>query len=102
MLFVSQSGLSKGQYFDVVHSLTLPERSKIPVGVAPFGWVPTSQVPSFSPMRFQHRSSTFGASAPHGYRRLSSPRAARSHSASVGRRLPAKAQNAFAAAKSTQ
>src|SRR5437870_3740156 len=42
------------------------------------------------------------ASLPHGYLRPSVPRAAFSHSASVGKRFPTKEQNAFACAHTTQ
>src|SRR5258706_11408832 len=43
-----------------------------------------------------------GASLPHAYFRPSEPRAASSHSASVGRRAPCDAQNVLAAVQSTQ
>src|SRR6266566_2993562 len=85
-----------------VHSATLPARSKIPSWFAPAGCEPTLQV--WSPPFFsssQH-SWSFGTSSPQGKRRFVSTRAARSHSAEVGRRPPFQTQYAWAAPQFTQ
>ena len=64
------------------------------IGLAPFGKPPTGRR-SFHPALKCARSLS-GGSFPHGYFLPSVPRAAFSHSASVGKRLPSHAQYATA------
>src|SRR4051812_20527079 len=74
--------------------------SKQPVAETPRGKLPTGVVPgSWSHLPLQR--SAEGGSSPHGKSRPSAPRAARSHSASVGRRRPAHAQYSRASAQVT-
>src|SRR5271166_953329 len=81
-----------------VHSQTLPARSKIPSGDA--GVEATFAVPRPVQTLFGGRPNTAlsheGGVFPHGYSVAPWPLAAASHSSSVGKRLPAKAQYAFA------
>src|SRR2546423_9371887 len=75
-----------------VHSQTLPVMSRQPHGDAPAGKKPTGVVPQRRTSKLQRDAS--GSSPPHAKRRFAlldaSHEAAFSHSASVGRRLPAK------------
>ena len=77
-----------------VHSHTFPAISRIPVSlVAPAGNRPTGVGP-LPQLSSWLACSTVGGSLPHGYRRgfFPGPRAANSHSASVGNRPPAHRQ----------
>src|SRR5262245_23229238 len=80
-----------------VHSHTFPARSSAPKGLAPAFLDPTAAVSTDA----NTARSGDGGSSPQGHVRPSSPRAARSHSASDGRRPPAHAQNAAASSHDT-
>ena len=66
-------------------------------GSAPAGCSPTADVSEEAKVA----CSCVGASSPHGHARSSSPRAARSHCASLGRKPPAHVQNARASSQET-
>src|SRR5215207_8197130 len=68
----------------MVHSQTLPAMSRQPAGLAPPGYAPTGVVPATPLSRVL--ASAASHARPHGKARPSLPRAARSHSASDGRR----------------
>src|SRR5438034_1290428 len=76
------------------HSQTLPDISRSPSEVLPFGNKPTGVGCPTALSKFAREAS--GGALPQGYLRPSGPLAARSHSASVGNRPPAHAQNAAA------
>src|SRR6185503_15184516 len=83
-----------------VHSQTLPAMSWRPYGLAPHGCASTGHVvPCLRPEPTAAR--LLSSSSPHGNRRGSVPRAAFSHSASVGSRPPAQLQTAVASCQST-
>src|SRR5262245_24593715 len=93
-----------GVYHDAVHSLTLPPRSWTPSGVTSCAAEPTGRGPvslghddggASAPSSGIATAPQRGRSAPHGNRR-SRPRAAASHSSSVGRRFPIDSQYSFA------
>src|SRR5262249_45708906 len=70
-------------------------------------YIPTSSTPFFLPQATHSlphalRRPAVGSSSPHGYLRPSGPRAANSHSASVGRRLPCSLQKSSDISQSTQ
>ena len=86
----------------LIRNLGVPElkwMSRTPNGDAPAGSEPAGAEPSPHPANRASRQS--GARRPHGYARRSYPRAASSHSASVGRRPPTKPQYCRAMAKVT-
>src|SRR5947209_1971545 len=77
--------------------------SNAPNGERPAPYVATGEVPakpSSAPSEFSMLA--FGAASPHGNARSSSPRAAYSHSSSVGKRFDTHAQNECASFQSTQ
>src|SRR6266545_4540637 len=76
------------------HCQTDPTRSRTPYGLAPFGKMPMGTVLRGPTPRIPQASSC--QSSPHGYLRASVPRAAFSHSASLGRRAPRNAAYASA------
>src|SRR5688572_28831548 len=87
-----------GAYQSLHHSWTLPASSSMPNGLAPRGKTPTGAVCAYPSSievsrqtRFVRESAKFACfplanSSPHGKSRPSGPRAAYSHSASVGSR----------------
>src|SRR6185503_13020500 len=81
------------------HSHTLPASCSAPHAAAPSGWARTGSVqPAAASAQAQRPGSNV---TPQGQGRPSVPRAAASHSAPVGRRAPAHAQNASASANVT-
>ena len=82
-----------------VHSKTLPAMSSAPQGAAPAGCSPAGDGPADALPKVARVVS--GSSSPHGQSRSSPPRAAASHSTSVGSRTPFAAQNASASARET-
>ena len=96
----TRDGPPPSEQADDVHSPTPPDMSMAPHHETSFGCVPTGHGPFHwrdpSGPALQHGSSV-GFASPHTNGRPSTPRAANSHSASVGNRLPAKRQYASAA-----
>src|SRR5262245_8345670 len=82
-----------------VHSATLPALSKQPDGDTPSGNCPTATGPVLPDSRLLQRPGS--KRGPQGYRRPSEPRAATSHSSSVGKRLPDHVAKALAATQLT-
>src|ERR1044072_3597031 len=82
--------LSENQ--SATHSDALPDKSKMPNGLSPFASAPTGATRAVETGVWygwaKRARSAVGGSLPHGYFRSSVPRAAFSHSASVGRRFP--------------
>ena len=70
----------------LVHSQTLPAMSSAPNGDAPAGCEPTGTGPPMPAANIARERS--GSSSPHGQSRSSPPRAAASHSSSLGSRTP--------------
>src|ERR1700689_5506888 len=101
------SSLPYASKSSATHSHTLPTLSKRPKGLLPSTVVATSNVPLRAPpvpsappvMAKRHECESV---SPHGKVRPSLPRAAYSHSASVGRRLPSCLQNPSACSYVTQ
>src|ERR1017187_9394635 len=94
------SRISSRSYQSSAHSHTLPAMSATPSGVVPAGYSPTGVGFLTFISKFARFSS--GSSFPHGYPRHSDPRAACSHSPSVGNRPPTQAQYAAASYQHTQ
>src|SRR5262245_64756066 len=76
-----------------------PDMSRAPYGLAPFGWAWTSVATLPHPAMLT--LSQVASSLPHGNFRPSVPRAASSHSASVGKRFFAQEQYVTASARCT-
>src|SRR5579862_232259 len=88
-------------YWVEVHCQTLPAMSSAPQGLAPAGRPPAELGWLFRPLVELQRRVGSGSSFPHGNLLPSGPRAAFSHSISVGNLTPAHSQYSIASVTRT-